>query len=32
MTTVNSADKVQGLILVRSAFVWAYMKGAYPLA
>ena len=33
MTTVNSADKTQGLVLVRTAFVWTYMKGgAYFLA
>ena len=27
MTTVNSADKMQGLVLVRTTFVWTYMKG-----
>ena len=32
MTTANSADKMQGLVLVRTAFVWIYMKGAYSLA
>ena len=32
MTTVNSADKMQGLVLVRTASVWTYIKGAYSLA
>ena len=27
MTTVNSGDKMQGLVLVRTDFVWTYMKG-----
>ena len=29
MTTVDSADKMEGLVLARTAFVWTYMKGAY---
>ena len=31
MTTVNSADQVQGLVLVRTAFVWTYMKGGLSI-
>ena len=27
MATVNSADKILGLVLVRTGFVWTYMKG-----
>ena len=26
MTTANSADKMQGPVLVRTAFAWIYMK------
>ena len=29
MTTVNSGDKMQGLVLVRTDFVWTYMKGGF---
>ena len=28
MATATSADKMQGLVLVRTAFVWTYMKGS----
>ena len=31
MTTVNSAVQVQCLVLVRTAFVWAYMKGGLSI-
>ena len=31
MTTVNSADKVQGLVLVRTASLWAYVKGSLSI-
>ena len=27
MTTVNSADEMQGLVLLRAAFMWTYLKG-----